>query len=347
MPNAKELTLSDISHRKRLMVALFAVTAMIAVTFIYLRMRAHALGSITLDQVDDGCLQHIKEILSGKEIDDNLDKFYSVEVRTLLLDHVKKEYTAVTTALKSMGIIIVFIKVCERLIKSMERGEMTMEQWLGVILSLAIPVVFIAEYDTVIKAVQLAGDTFYEMITASRQNLTGSTKTFIDSVVGKGFVFERPTWTSWLNIDDYLSDWTEQIILQLKAYATGFTIQLVLEISTFFINLTVMNKVLINYASLALRFLFMPLAIANISSDGARSSGMRYIIKYVAVYIELASVSLVVHIVFFCYIALMSGSVALTFGQCIVFYILLAPATKGALNASTRIIDQALGADMR
>ena len=237
MPNAKELTLSDISHRKRLMVALFAVTAMIAVTFIYLRMRAHALGSITLDQVDDGCLQHIKEILSGKEIDDNLDKFYSVEVRTLLLDHVKKEYTAVTTALKSMGIIIVFVKVCERLIKSMERGEMTMEQWLGVILSLAIPVVFIAEYDTVIKAIQLAGDTFYEMITASRQNLTGSTKTFIDSVVGKGFVFERPTWTSWLNIDDYLSDWTEQIILQLKAYATGFTIQLVLEISTFFINL--------------------------------------------------------------------------------------------------------------
>ena len=346
MVTRKQLTLSDISHRKRLLVALFAVTAIIAVTFIYYRMKVHALSGLTFDQVDDDSLLQIKEILSGKEIDDNLDKFYSVEVRTLLFEHVKTEYTAVTTALKSIGIIIVFVKVCERLIRTMERGEMTEEQWIGVILTLAIPVVLIAEYDNVIKAVQVLGDTVYGMITASRQSLTGSTMNFIDSVIGKGFIFQKPTWTSWLDIDEYLADWTEQIILQLKAFSIGFTIHLVLEIATFFINLTVMTKVIINYASLALRFLFMPLAIANISSDGARSAGMRYIIRYVAVYIELASISLVVHIVFYCYIALMSGSIALTFGQCIVFYILLAPATKGALNASSRIIEQSLGADM-
>lgn len=342
----KQLTLSDISHRKRLMVALFAVTAIIAVTVIYYKMRVHALSELTFDQVDDDSLIKIKSILSGKDIDDNLDKFYSVEVRTLLFEHVKKEYTAVTTALKSIGVIIVFVKAFERLIRTMERGEMTEEQWIGFLLTLTIPVVLIAEYDNVIKAVQTVGDAAYGMITSSRQSLKGSTMNFIDTVIGKGFVFQKPTWTSWLDIDEYLADWTEQIILQLKAFSIGFTINLVLEVATFFINLTIMTKVIINYASLALRFLFMPLAIANISSDGARSAGMRYIIKYVAVYIELASISLVVHIVFYCYIALMSGSIALTFGQCIVFYILLAPATKGALNSSTRIIEQSLDVDM-
>ena len=341
----KQLTLSDISHRKRLFVALFAVTAIIAVTFIYYRMKVHALSGLTFDQVDDDSLIKIKAILSGKDIDDNLDKFYSVEVRTLLFEHVKTEYTAVTTALKSIGIIIVFVKVCEKLIRTMERGEMTEEQWIGVILTFAIPVVLIAEYDNVIKAVQMVGDTVYGMISASRQNLSGQTETFIESVVGTGFKPEWPTF-SLLDIGGYLNESIDLIVKQMKAFAIGFSINFVLEVATFFVNLTVMTKVIINYASLALRFLFMPLAIANISSDGARSAGMRYIIRYVAVYIELASISLVVHIVFYCYIALMSGSIALTFGQCIVFYILLAPATKGALNASSRIIEQSLGADM-
>ena len=339
-------TAGNISHRKRLIVALSALTAVLGVIFIYAGMRVRALGAITFDQVDDTNLQCIKELLSGKEIDENLDKFYSVEVRSVLFEHIKTEYSAVTTALKSLGIILVFVNMCEKLIKTMERGEMTEEQWLAVILTLAVPVVLISEYDVVINGLQQAGDTVYEMITASRQNLTGSTKDFINDLIGKGFVFQKPAWPGWTQAFEYLGQLIDEFVKWARAMILGFTIQVILEIATFFINLTVMTKVLINYASLALRFLFMPLAIANINKEGTRSAGMRYILKFIAVYIELASVSLVVHIVFFCYIALMSGTIALTFGQCILFYILLAPAMKGAMNASTKIIEQALGAGL-
>ena len=117
-------SLSDISHKKRLMVALFALTAIVGVIFIYAKMRVQALSSLTFDQVDDANLLCIKELLSGQEIDENLDKFYSVEIRTILFDHIKTEYTAVTAALKSLGIILVFINMCEKLIKTMEKGEM-------------------------------------------------------------------------------------------------------------------------------------------------------------------------------------------------------------------------------
>ena len=336
-------SLSDISHKKRLMVALFALTAIVGVIFIYAKMRVHALSSLTFDQVDDTNLQCIEELLSGQEIDENLDKFYSVEIRTILFDHIKTEYSAVTVALKSLGIILVFINMCEKLIKTMEKGEMTEEQWLSIILTLAVPVVFISEYDKIVTGLQQAGDTIYGMITASRQSLTGSTKDFINALIPEGFKPEFPEWslTNWP-----IKEFTEMLIKTIKAYVMGFTIQVILEIATFFINLSVMNKVLINYASLALRFIFMPLAIANINKEGTRSSGMRYILKFIAIYIELAAISLVVHIVFYCYIALMSGTIALTFGQCILFYILLAPAMKGAMNASTKIIEQALGASM-
>lgn len=336
-------SLSEISHKKRLMVAMFAFMAIMGVILIYAKMRVHAVSSITFDQVDDINLQCIKELLSGQEIDENLDKFYSVEIRSILFDHIKTEYSAVTAALKSLGIILVFINMCEKLIKTMERGEMTEEQWLSVILTLAVPVVFISEYDKIITGLQQMGDTIYGMITASRQNLTGSTKDFINALIPEGFKPDFPDWslTNWPVVETL-----EMLVKTIKAYVLGFTIQIILEIATFFINLTVMNKVLINYASLALRFLFMPLAIANINKEGTRSSGMRYMLKFIAMYMELAAISLVVHIVFYCYIALMSGSIALTFGQCLLFYILLAPAMKGAMNASTKIIEQAIGAGM-
>ena len=339
-------SLSDISHKKRLMVALFALTAIVGVIFIYAKMRVQALSSLTFDQVDDANLLCIKELLSGQEIDENLDKFYSVEIRTILFDHIKTEYTAVTAALKSLGIILVFINMCEKLIKTMEKGEMTEEQWLSIILTLVIPVVFISEYDKIVTGLQQAGDAIYGMITASRQSLTGSTKDYINDLIGTGYVYQKPAWPGWTEAFNWIAQCLEEIMKQARAMVIGFTIQIILEIATFFINLTVMNKVLINYASLALRFLFMPLAIANINKEGTRSAGMRYILKFIAMYIELAAVSLVVHIVFYCYIALMSGSIALTFGQCILFYILLAPAMKGAMNASTKIIEQALGASM-
>ena len=113
------------------------------------------------------------------------------------------------------------------------------------------------------------------------------------------------------------------------------------------IVIPILSGFMSNVVEIVLRHLMLPLAIANISHEGVRSAGVRYIKKYFGCFIKIGTIMVAIAAVFYVYrktlqLEICNVAVAGPFFK-VLFFFLLVPGTKQALKMTNEIVNDALG----
>lgn len=332
-------TLERDSYKKRVSVSMITIICILICTALLLPKFVHAdtiddviNNFVDPEKVADFFTKVIFNLQSGVYIKNLLDIFYSGNVTETIISSLENEtfVKSLKPAIKAIAMLIIVYHMLVSLMKELERGEMTIESWLRVLLAFVIPCVCIIEYDTMINVFSKTGMWMQQIL------YKNSSLTFAAGSPPTGE--EVPTCSSIWDIGDYLAELVEYIFSIIK----GALLLIGYAIITINIILTIMSGIMSNFIEIVLRHLFMPLAIANISHEGARSAGVRYVRKYLGCYIKIGSIMVAVSAIFFVYNTLCSIPSVETWHKAI-FFVLILPVTKQSLKMCSEIISDAMG----
>lgn len=330
------------SYKKRKIVSIVTVLCILLCFAAFIPRFAHADMDdpvdedtfVTADNVAECQVDFILDLTSGVFIKDIVEDFYASDVMENIINSVTGQtqswMSGLTTALKAIGTLIVVYYMVVMLLKELQRGEMTMESWMRILITFIIPAVAIAEFDIIIEVLAKSGQWIYQVL---NENITITTPPR-DSAAGVPF----PEWPGIFSI----GDWLVGIVEWLVAFFRGLVLTLGYLIVNIIIIIMIMTGILTNYVEIILRHLFMPIALANISHEGVRSIGVRYIKKYFGCFMKIATIIVAVCAIFFVYNELLqipniSGL------EKILFFLLLVPGTKKSLQMTNEIISDAIG----
>lgn len=215
-----------------------------------------------------------------------------------------KEFTSKTTSdsVKTLGRfitalagIMVVIFTAVGIVKESEKGEISMDYWYRIIISTVVAIIVILNISTVMDGIYGTGDfmvttvSYYmekDQITISPDETGDETnrKTFLNALAGlPGLSGDENGVNSIADLmeagEGDINYWAMQevdnmlTILQFAAYAP-------LVICMFLIYSAIFE--------IKIRQLFAPMAVATIAYEGGRSSGVRFLKKYLACFIKIA-----------------------------------------------------------
>ena len=264
-----------------------------------------------------------------------IDKFYSGGVTDTIIEDLQKLdfVKGLEGALQAIAMLIIMYHLILSIVKELERGEMTMESWLRILMAFVIPCVCIIECKRMIKGFATLGSWMQQIIfNNATMNFSG------EDLIDEGSCVPVPTYSFTDGLGEYLGELQDYLWASIK----GVLLFIPFCLLNFIIVLTILSGVLTNFVEICIRHLFLPLAIANISYEGVRSSGLRFIKKYLGCYIKIGCIMLIVSVVFYVYYELVSISGDSAFYK-VMFFVLLQPATKQSLKMGSEIITEALG----
>ena len=273
------------------------------------------------------------ELTDGSFISNTINTFYDSTVMDTVVNTItgkKKSWvTGLTTALKGIAALMIICNMIITLLKEVERGDVTMESWLRILITFSLPCVILAEYDGVITGLSKIGRWLYQSL---NNNITLSNTSAAHSFTGIPF----PTFSSSGIF------WLSDAINYLHAYQRGVYVFMAYLFVNFIVVIMILSGVLSNYVEIVLRHVFMPLAIANISHEGVRSAGVRYIKRYLGCYMKVAAIMVAVSAVFYIYNLLLKIK-DIHDVEKILFFMLLIPVIKQSLKMCNEIIGDAMG----
>ena len=279
----------------------------------------------------------IIDLQHGNFVKTSVDDFYSTGVVEQIIDDITGQtqswMSSLTAALKAIATLLVIYHMIVAMLKELQRGEMTMEAWLRILIAFIIPAVAIAELDFFLTAFSKIGQWIYGILSEA-----------IVFTPGQEPHVEGIKWIPWS--DDY---WGIFEFNKFLGYAIDYAFAW---IKTMFIVLAylIVDCIIIvmifasligTYVELILRHLFMPIAIANISAEGPRSIGIRYIKKYLGCYMRIGAIMVAVCAIFYVYMLLLNAT-STTF-EAVIYFLILVPGTKKAIQMCNEIISDALG----
>ena len=330
------------SHKKRCIISWITILCILLCIMIALPQFSYAADGdaakssmdsfLDLETVADYYAQILQYLQDGIFIKISVEMFFSGDVVKNIIDNLEglDFVSGLETALKGIAMFIIMYHLILSMVKELERGEMTMESWLRILIAFVIPCVCIMEYDRVMNAIGNLGIWLQDSLSHNATVTFESTET----VTGK----TPAEWKGWRNIDVYLAD----TLAYMWAYAKGTILFIPYAIVNFLIILAILNGVMSNYIEVVLRHLFLPFAIANISYEGVRSSGLRYIKKYLGCFIKIGCIMVIVDVVLYVYFQLRNLDASSAFHKTM-FFVLLYPVTRQALQMGNEIISDALG----
>lgn len=287
---------------------------------------------IDLDEVADKFASVNNALLKGVYIKDTLNVFYGGTVTETIIGNLDSQafVTGAKAAIRAIAMLLIVYHMLVTLMKELERGEMTTESWLRILIAFVIPCVMIIEYDKMINVFSKTGTWMQEIM--------NNNTTFSIDVVNEKTGIEPPGSPGLGQLGAYVHD----LFNYLKGYIMGILLFIGYGLVTINIILTIMSGVMSNFIEIVLRHLFMPFAFANISHEGVRSAGVRYIKKYLGCYIKIGSIMLAVSAIFYVYDTL-CGISSIQDWHKVVFFILILPVSKQTLKMCSEIISDALG----
>lgn len=339
--NPRLLAIEKQSNRKRKLVSWLTIISIITCMFLLWPKPAHADDADSfLDPANcaDCFVDTIIDLTSGYFVKTTLEDYYNSGVVEQIVSDItgqtKSWMSSLTAALKAVATLLIIYHMIVTLLKELQRGEMTLESWLRILISFIIPAVIIAEFDVFIKAFASTGQWIYGILPESIQ---------IEATQSAGGVkgMEWPDWSDpwykWYDFDIWVNDAVAYCLVYIKS--------LILVVAYFIVDCVIITMIIAaligTYIELVLRHLFMPLAIANISYEGARSAGVRYVKKYLGCYMRVAGIIVAVCAIFYIYNLLVTTAT----GQFekILYFLILVPGTKKAIQMTNEIITDALG----
>lgn len=213
-------------------------------------------------QIQSGVFDAINETLNGKgDKDTTIYQLVSSE------DYVNHNFGDAYKVLKVIGTVWAMAIAMMKLIQCVEKGQDPMETVFKTLIEIAIVGLIIINLNTIVDIVTGLGK---EIVGALKPDDGGAVSTLtpediLRALDGDGNSEGGVIWAFKMYVFllvPWLATWVTIVV------AKFVIIQIVLEI--------------------ALRKLFMPLAIADIYQEGLRSPGMRYLKRLLAVYLKLA-----------------------------------------------------------
>ena len=335
------------SHKKRCIISWITILCILFCIMIALPKFAYAADTVDdstpkgkmddflqLDSVAHDYAEILQYLQDGVFIKISVEQFFSGDVVKKIIDNLEglDFVLGLETALKGIAMFIIMYHLILSMVKELERGEMTMESWLRILIAFVIPCVCIMEYDRVMKAIGNLGIWLQDSL---NHNATINLAT---TEVPEDLGVSPAKWDGWRKIGDYLSG----TLTYMWAYVKGTILFIPYAIVNFLIILAILNGVMSNYIEVVLRHLFLPFAIANISYEGVRSSGLRYIKKYLGCFIKIGCIMVIVDVVLYVYLQLKTLESSSAFHKTM-FFVLLYPVTKQALQMGNEIITDAIG----
>lgn len=297
---------------------------------------------INYKTVADDFVDILQDLTNGVFLQASVDTFYDgtvggTNIVESILDDINNGsitfMAALTLALKAVGMLMIVYNLLLNLSKELARGQMTTESWLRILIAFVIPCVLIIEYDVIIDGFSKLGTWLYESLYDNSREPFAGTKS---SISGK----KMPDWDKYglTKICEYVGKVVEYVFAWIK----GFLLTFVYLIVNVFILLIIFAGILSNFVEIVIRHLFMPVAIANVSHDGVRSAGVRYIKKYLGCYMKIGTIMAAVSCVFYVYRKVCSID-SLPGIYSLLFFFLLIPAMKQGLKMTNEIINDAIG----
>lgn len=338
------------SYIRRVVVAWVTIVCIAASCLVIIPKQAHASSLaeyLTEGEVAEDFVDIVNQLTNGAFINDVISDFYqgtigSDSVVSSIIGDVQAEketfMKGLASALKAIAFLIIVYHMLLTLTKELERGQMTTESWLRVLLAFVLPCVLIIEYDVIINVIAKIGQWMYETL--------GDIKIDKVTVDGKSFSsYARPTCKKLRQIPSYLG----KLVKYLMCWVKGLLLTLIYGIVNIIIIIIILSGIMSNFVELVIRHFFVPLAIANISHEGVRSAGVRYIKKYLGCYIKIGCIMVTVAGVFYVYRsvtninAMKASSSIFSDLYKVLFFFLLIPTMKQALKMTTEIVGDALG----
>ena len=280
-------------------------------------------------------------LMSAEPVDKIVSKFYKKSVVNKIVEGVTGDsepfMKLFSGALKSIAIFFVFIQVIVSTLKEVSRAELTLESALRIMIALCLPIVLILEYDTILKGVTGVGLQFHEML---RKNITLDLTSLKGTKVSTG-LYGIENESLFTKVISTIAHLYQNTIGYWSAFLRSLMVFLIALIVNLAIIITILSGIMSNYVEIGLRHIFMPIAIAFVAHDGMRSSGMRYIKRYLGCFIKIGAITAAVEIAFFIY-----GKILISKPNILeqwIFLLLLFPLVKQAIKMCNEVVTEALG----
>lgn len=235
-------------------------------------------------QITEGAAKNIRKFLSKKGQYGTLYQFATGEAKTVNANgqsyNFNKVFGNFDTVLKILGMGVAIILAFWRFFSMVEKGQDPIESILRLLFEIMIVLLFILNTDKILKLITDLGD-----LIAQAANTGNSQKKLnlpVKMLKGLGITPKKHGSTYYVRG----MSWFKAVVILFIPWVLSFLVT----IGGYFVVFSVLFE-------LMLRRLFTPFAIADIYGEGLRSPGMRYLKKYLAIFIKIAVIFAVCYII--------------------------------------------------
>lgn len=212
--------------------------------------------------------------------------------------------TAVTGFVKGIAAFMVLLYTLINMIKESQRGEIDMDYWFRIFASAAVAVLLVTSTNTVMNKLYDLGDMITTRIEQSLETAVAVDGDYADnehSLMNDNPYFENDDsaetqklmtalkkFPGMENIEDIVGN--DQNIAESQWYKMQ-NVSEMLTILQYVVYLPLIICIFLMFSAvfeLKIRQMFAPIAVASVAYDGARSTGVRYLKKYLGCFMKIA-----------------------------------------------------------
>lgn len=186
----------------------------------------------------------------------------------------------ISSGLTGIGLCIIIVSGIIRFLMRFERGETNLDIWLSSFVSVIIAILVLIFMDDIVNAIDALGAFLVEQV--SSQLTYNNYRHLIEDSLD---VTTSSSSDSWLTVlVSTVSGTVSSLFSALSSYTLSTWTRFLMQATTWAMSISAF----VLFMEMALRRAFLPLAIADMSGEGIRSPGYRYLKAYVSLYIREA-----------------------------------------------------------
>lgn len=256
---------------------------------------ADAAGSIKsapyamASQITEGSAKSIKAFLTKNGEHGDLYKFATGENKTVSSANGKtfnfnKQFKTLTYLLAALGMSVAVLLAFYKMFVSLEKGQDALETTLRLLFEVTVVLLIIVNVGPIIQLITNIGDLIASSVTLDKPGKSGDLG--VQILQGMGIKPKQHDGGTY-----YVGglNWFKAVAILLVPWVLSFLVT----IGGYFVVFTILFE-------LMLRRLFTPFAIADIYGEGLRSPGMRYLKKYLAIFLKIAVVLATCYLIGIC-----------------------------------------------
>lgn len=254
---------------------------------------ADAAGSIKsapyamASQITEGSAKNIKAFLTKNGKYGDLYKFATGENNTVSSSNGKtfnfnKQFKTLTYILAALGMSVAVLLAFYKMFVSLEKGQDALETTLRLLFEVTVVLLIIVNIGPIIQLITDIGDLIASSVTPDKPDKLDLGVQILQGMGIKPKQHGDTYYVGGLN-------WFKAVAILLVPWVLSFLVT----IGGYFVVFTILFE-------LMLRRLFTPFAIADIYGEGLRSPGMRYLKKYLAIFLKIAVVLATCYLIGIC-----------------------------------------------